>query len=369
MNERVMQFRIGMFMIVASLVFAMLIIWFGESPSLFRSQTFLTAHYAEAPGVSEGIPVRKSGIRIGEVTSVRFDDRPGQTDGVLVTIAFEKKFLLREGSIPKITRALIGDVAIEMLPGTGTAEMKTGASAATAPIVEGEVAPDPASALAAATAAFENVQGTLASIDDAAKGIAMVTKKAGNIDEVVASFRDMGNKVGVLAEDLDKMANAAGSDFPSAIANIRQVTDKLNTTLDAKTQADFRAAVRQLSSGSAKLDQILTDVSPLARDLGQDPNQAPSTSLGQAMMRLNRVAYDVGLLTAQLGDGRGRLNANGSMQKLVMTSELHDNINGLAISAREVMGGAKRLVANFNKFAERIANDPGAISRGALQRE
>ena len=36
MNERVMQFRIGMFVIVAGLVLTMMIVWFGESPSLFR---------------------------------------------------------------------------------------------------------------------------------------------------------------------------------------------------------------------------------------------------------------------------------------------------------------------------------------------
>ena len=30
MNERVMQFRIGMFVIVAGLVLTMLIVWFGE---------------------------------------------------------------------------------------------------------------------------------------------------------------------------------------------------------------------------------------------------------------------------------------------------------------------------------------------------
>ena len=52
----------------------------------------------------------------------------------------------------------------------------------------------------------------------------------------------------------------------------------------------------------------------------------------------------------------------------MMSAELYDNFNGVAVTAREVIGGAKRLVANFNKFAERIANDPGAISRGALQR-
>ena len=76
MNERVMQFRIGMFVIVAGLVLTMLIVWFGESPSLLRDQVYLKVRYAEAPGVLEGVAVRKSGIRVGEVVAIAFDERP-----------------------------------------------------------------------------------------------------------------------------------------------------------------------------------------------------------------------------------------------------------------------------------------------------
>ncbi len=119
MNERLMQFRIGMFVIVAGLVLTMMIVWFGESPSLLRDQVYLKVRYAEAPGVLEGVPVRKSGIRIGEVVAIAFDERPNQPDGVLVTLALERRYQVREGSSPRLTRSLIGDVAIDMQPGTG----------------------------------------------------------------------------------------------------------------------------------------------------------------------------------------------------------------------------------------------------------
>ena len=65
----------------------------------------------------EGVPVRKSGIRIGEVMAIAFDERPDQPDGVIVTLALERKYKLREGSVPRLTRSLIGDVTIDMLPG------------------------------------------------------------------------------------------------------------------------------------------------------------------------------------------------------------------------------------------------------------
>lgn len=368
MNERVMQFRIGMFVIVAGLVLTMLIVWFGESPTLFRSQKFLIVHYPEAPGVSEGIPVRKSGIRIGEVSAIRFEDREGKGDGVLVTLALDPKYAIREGSVPRISRALIGDVAIDMTPGSGEGLMAMGKSAKDAPIIEGAVAPDPANALAAATEAFQNVKGTLESIDAAAKGLAVIAKKAENIDEFLATFQDAGKKVGTLAADVDKLAKASETDFPATISNLRQLSDKLNTTLDAKMLADFKATAKQLSDGSAKLDKILVDVGPLARDLGQDQGKPVTTALGQTLGRLNRISYDMGLLTAQIGNGKGGLNPNGSIQRLVMSAELYENFNRLAISGRDVMGGAKSVLGNFNKFAERIANDPAAIGRGVLQR-
>src|SRR5271156_1708799 len=99
MNERVMQFRIGMFVIVAGLVLTMLIVWFGESPSLLRDHAFVKVRYKEAPGVAEGITIRKSGIRIGEVLSIEFDDQPNQPDGVIVILSLERKYKIKEGSV------------------------------------------------------------------------------------------------------------------------------------------------------------------------------------------------------------------------------------------------------------------------------
>ena len=133
MNERVMQFRIGMFVIVAGLVLTMLIVWFGESPALLRDQVFLRARYADAPGVLEGVAVRKSGIRVGEVAAIQFDHRPNQPDGVLVTMAIEHRFSVREGSVPRLSRSLIGDVTIDLLPGTGKDDFRLGRTPARRP--------------------------------------------------------------------------------------------------------------------------------------------------------------------------------------------------------------------------------------------
>jgi phospholipid/cholesterol/gamma-HCH transport system substrate-binding protein len=260
-------------------------------------------------------------------------------------------------------------VSIDLLPGEGAGSLPTSTNPANAPIIEGAVAPDPSNALAAATEAFQNVKGTLQSIDQAAKGIAAMTDKTKNLDEFLTSFRDMGRKVGNLADELDKTMKASSGDFPATLASIRQASDKFNATFDEETRANLQASARQLNASSAKLDKVLADFQPVARDLAADPTKVPTTNLGQVLLRFNRISYDVGLLTGQLATPNGKLNPNGSLQKMVMSDELYENWNRMAISARDVMGGAKTVLANFNRFAERIANDPGAISRGALKRD
>ena len=426
MNERVMQFRIGMFVIVAGLVLTMLIVWFGESPSLLRDHTYVAVHFAEAPGVAEGIPVRKSGIRIGEVAAIRFDDRPkvrakvtdlkdsfvlidipgkgkgripdsqfpndypdvgdgidvvvngfdeaanlfeaALPDGVIVTISLDRKYKLKAGATPRISRALIGDVSIDMLPGTGQGQLETSDNPARAPIIEGRVAPDPTNALASASKAFEKVGGTLESIDRAAKQLSVVGKKAENLDQFIESWRDMGRRVGTLADDLDRVVKANEADLKPAVANVRQFAEKANATFDEKTQANLKASISQLNNGTARLDRVLADVGPLAKDLGAAAGTKPKTDFGQTILRLNGISYDLSLLSNSLRGPDGKLNRNGSLQRLLLEAELYENFNHTATGAREMFGSLRPVIRNFGRFAERIANDPAAIGRGALQR-
>lgn len=371
MNERVMQFRIGMFVIVAGLVLTMLLVWFGESPALFRDRVYVMVHFTEAPGVLEGIPVRKSGIRIGEVVSIRFDDRPKKPDGVLVMLSLERKYKVRAGSVPRVSRGLIGDVAIDMMPGEGPGLLPVASSPTRAPIIEGSVAPDPGNALAAATEAFQNVKGTLESIDQAAKGLSVASQRTEHLDEFLVSIRDAGRKLDTLAADLDQLVQENRGNLQPTLANLREATARFNATFDPKTTANIQLTARQLAAATAKLDKIAADFGPLARELGAPANSrtSPKTNLGQALLGLNSVTYDIGLLTRNLRGKDGRLNPNGSLQKLVTQTELYDNFNQMASAARETIAHARSALKNLNLFAERVAKDPGVIGSGVLRRQ
>lgn len=368
MNERVMQFRLGMFVITAGLVLTMLIVWFGESPQFFREHGYVKVHYAEAPGVIQGVSVRKSGIRVGEVIDIDFDTRPGQPDGVIVTLALDRKFEIRAGSVPRLSRSLIGDVTIDLLPGGAEGLLETGDTAADAPILEGDVAPDPSKALAAATIAFERAGDTLAVIQDAAEGLSRLSTSAGKLDDFLTTWNETGHNVSGAAAGIRGFIDENQGDFKTTMANLQNVAAKLEATFDPETQDALKTGLARFSSAAARLDSALADASPLMEDLGSPVSRVPTTDFGQAVRRINRVAADLELLTATLRNPQGGLNTSGSLQKLLTQTELHDNLSAAVNGASQVIAQLKLALASLRVFAEKISRDPGLLTRGALSR-
>ncbi len=364
MNERLMQFRIGMFVIVAGLVLTMMIVWFGESPSVFRDQVYLKVHYSEAPGVVEGVPVRKSGIRIGEVFSIEFDERPNEPDGVIVTLALERRYPLRQGSTPKLNRSLIGDVTVDMLPGSGPSLLPTSHSPALAPVIEGEIAPDPSKALAAATKAFESAGDTLKTINAAAAGLAKLSKNADKLDGFLSSLAKAGDDVSRAATGIERFIAANEGDVKPMLGHLRQISEKLDESIDQET---LKTGIARLSTAATRLDADLALIDPVIRDLGAPVNHKPTTDIGQAFRRINLLTADIELLTSRLRDGHGGLNTDGSLQKILTESELHDNINAAAVTATQTLNQLKSVLSAARAFVEKVSRDPSSITRGAFQ--
>ncbi|CAN5763170.1 MlaD family protein [soil metagenome] len=369
MNDRVMQFRIGMFVIVAGLVLTMMIVWF-ESHALMTQRQFVTVYFREAPGIDSGIPVRKSGVRVGEVASFEFtpDDEP--EDGVLVTLSLDPKYPIRAGTVPKLGRALIGDVSIDLLPGDGQGPLTTYSTPAEAQQPEnrivGLVATDPFVLLSGAAKTFERAEDTLSAISTAANGLATLTEQAEGIDEFLVTWTSAGERIDSLAADFSRVVQENEEDFRPAVVNIRRVSEKLDTMLDDQTQANVRQSLDRIAAASARLDSLLADLEPLAKDLSAEPNVMPRTNVGQVVFRLNRVAYDISLLTSQFSDGRGGLNRNGSLQRFVTDPQLYNNLNAMAKGAQTTADEARGVLRNLSVFAQKIAKQPSLISEGVL---
>src|SRR5262245_27260803 len=116
MAERNARLRLGIFVAAALFVLSILVVLFGGTPTLFSSRARYIVLFPEAPGIAQGIPVRKSGVRIGEVTRLDLDESSSQ---VRVTVEVDPKFGPRTGEDAVLTRGLLsGDTAIDFVPKT-----------------------------------------------------------------------------------------------------------------------------------------------------------------------------------------------------------------------------------------------------------
>jgi phospholipid/cholesterol/gamma-HCH transport system substrate-binding protein len=119
MNDQAIRFRIGIFVLAALIVLAVLITLFGGFPSYFRHADTYTIIFDNAQGVSAGTPVLRSGVKIGEVRSIQLDNETGK---VKVVIAIAEGYYLRRGDQPTLNRNLLGgDTSIVFMPPSGEA--------------------------------------------------------------------------------------------------------------------------------------------------------------------------------------------------------------------------------------------------------
>ncbi len=114
MNQRGMRIGIGLFVLVTLALLGALIVMFGSLPSYFKRSNIYTIRFVDAPGVGPGTPVRRSGVRIGEVSDVILDDERGI---VRVRVAIDPRYTLRRNEQPTLNIGLLGsDVSIDFMP-------------------------------------------------------------------------------------------------------------------------------------------------------------------------------------------------------------------------------------------------------------
>ena len=75
MDERVVQFRVGVMVLATIIITGILILLFNEFPSMGAGTYTIHVRFSSAPGVAKDTPVRRSGILIGRVTDVEFDEK------------------------------------------------------------------------------------------------------------------------------------------------------------------------------------------------------------------------------------------------------------------------------------------------------
>ncbi|MCE9564771.1 MAG: MlaD family protein [Planctomycetes bacterium] len=213
-----MQLKLGLFVAGALAILAGLIVFFGRAPELFSTKVRYTLLFPEAPGIGPGIPIRKSGVRIGEVSGVDLDVNTGQ---VRVQVRLEKKYLPRKSEDVIITKGILsGDTAIDLVPRLNEEGH---------PIPNGEEWPPdsdipglppitPRSLLTPASGILANAQQSLDKVARAFERLEKFStvqpKLEKALDEATETFKSVRTLVPEAKKTLDRLNNLLGADTP-----------------------------------------------------------------------------------------------------------------------------------------------------------
>src|SRR5205807_8846163 len=107
-------FRLGVFIVVALLIFAGGVFWIGKKQFLFHSTYRLKAEFQNVAGLNGGAEVRVGGIHEGTVRQIQLPMRPNEKVRVLMDMAGPTQRVIKNDSMGTIrSEGPVGEKVVE----------------------------------------------------------------------------------------------------------------------------------------------------------------------------------------------------------------------------------------------------------------
>ncbi|UCE58405.1 MAG: MCE family protein [Phycisphaerales bacterium] len=249
MKETTRNLLVGLFVVLSLAALAVLMVWFGETPSWLRTSEWdlRIAGVHELGGIGEGSPVNLSGVEIGRVKHLEFVDKKRPDRGVDIIAGIQRQYCVPSGATARVYGATLGF-------GTGRVEI----------IVErglrGE--PLPQDGTASLRGEMRSVIGELISKDM----VASLERTINHIGNLTAEWTPVGTNLAQLLEqrsiaDINTLGEQGQTIVPNlstAIERVDRLAANLNTLLgDEHVQEDVKAVVKDLHDTSTELKQLV----------------------------------------------------------------------------------------------------------------
>lgn len=425
MNEQAIRFRIGVFVLASLILLAVMITLFGGFPSYFKQQDAYTIIFKDAQGLAPGTPVRRSGVRIGEVRILQLDNATGN---VQVLIQVDPSFKLRVGDRPTVVQGIFGgDASVAFLPPKeGPAEPValvqpgsvlegyTQADAQTLMQKTSEVMPQAEEAMIEVKKVFKKLDKMMPLLEETFKTYQDIGKAANETlpelrktndeirelakaarttvpdlkktnDEVQIATRQwtkVGERLDVLiATNEDKISkslteldqalrrvNLMFSDenqkyVNDTLKNVKISSDRLDS-IASNTDAFLKEsndAVKRLNKTLVKTESLLDDLQKVTKDVAE---RSPGIlkNVDESSVMLNRTLADVREIIQAIGRG------DGTIQRLLTDPALYNNINDTATMVNKMLPRVDRALRDVEIFADKLARHPELIGVGGALR-
>lgn len=324
MRKFTQEAKIGLFFLACVAIIAFT--WFRVLDLRFEEGFELKARFRSVEGLVEGAQVQISGIKIGKVKTIRYDQESGKA---MVVMEIKSEYLnaIPEDSRVFIkTKGLIGDKYIVIEPGKPNAR---------------KLGPGDSFDLVYEPVDTEKTFEKLGVMTQDLQELASVARK-----QVV-------DKKG--AQRVDAIINDIGATFKDLKEILHKNKDKIHSTLNQADKAtkDFSEILKRNKN---KINRTIDDVDIAAKNLSEiasrnrpkinravDGMEKFGTTFDKTGRKFDRLADRLEKITKDIDSGKGTLG------KLLTDESLHRD--------------ASALVRDLRQLSDRIQNGSGAVSR------
>jgi len=360
MDDRVLRLRVGVVVLAAALITAFLVARFGDLPLPGGGTYTIFVRFPRAPGVTQGSPVRMSGVQIGRVMSLELL----QPTGVRVMAEIDRGRTILDCDACWISSAsVLGDSVIEFVPPdripAGAKSIDDGTE-----IINGRVSANPLEA-------FTNIEpGLQAAMRSVSEAGSEVTVAARSLNATITNNQDQLPRI-------TEKAELALDQFISAMSSINSLMGDQQTRRDAADALrSFPQLVRDANSTLAKanaaFDSMKTATDRAATNLGNLENfTKPLGERGpQLVDNLDGSLANINELLEQLVTFTDNLNSReGSLGRLLNDPNLYFKLDRTLTNVEEISSRVKPILDDVRIFTDKIARDPRQLGlKGALDR-
>jgi phospholipid/cholesterol/gamma-HCH transport system substrate-binding protein len=409
MDERVVQFRVGVMVLATIIITGILILLFNEFPSMGAGTYTIHVRFSSAPGVAKDTPVRRSGILIGRVTDVEFDEKYN----VIATLEINRDHTIFESDEIRITRSLLGDAELEVvrrvnLEPSGeprsTAKPVTPAADGTPidseargrrrgpfllavlqpkakqqePVIrEAQPMPPPRRAADVPVPEGATIEGRVTTTplesfedlkDDFARAADALTIAGG---EVGGLARNLNSLVERNSEQFDRIVNRADV----AMLSFQRAMESINDVMgDPEVRANLKQALKDLPSLLQETQRSIASIEGAMRLVDSNLRNLEGFT-GPLGERGESIVANVDSSIARLNDLLGQVeefsrslnSQEGTLGQLVRNPAIYQQLNEAAQNVNELTEMIRPILADARIFSDKIARHPGVIVRDAVK--
>lgn len=350
MDERKLQFRVGLLVIVAMAVGSWLVIRFGDMQRSWRKHYDLSIRFDSAGGVYPSAPVLLNGVVVGAVKQVILDRNQG---GVIVSVEIREDIHIREDSVPVVARSLLGETALEFTKGTSRSFLKPGSE------LQGQGAPDPMVAVQRlehrASAALEMLAETSQEWKQVAQNLnTLMDTHRGNFDVVVEQAAESLHQLTLTLQSTQKLIAAtnkivADPDSQRALHETLTAMPEL-VTETRQTISASRTAIDNINRNLVSLTQV---TEPIGKR-----GELMVAKLDNSLGNLDALLFELTRFAKAVNQ------EDGTLQKFASDPALYDNLEKSSQSMAVLLRNLEPIMRDLKEFSDKIARNPEVLGVG-----